>query len=150
MTVNRSFSFCSKMDKRRTETGAADMPPCQGRRRTWRCSGGEGLSSVIKLHGRWAVNRVTSSSAGQRISLLSPGRNHSSDLSLFLFFLFWLLCPVRLQTRDERAAGDREGLRGGAALRAAGVSRLLQYNHFSASALRLLTLDLPAWTGLCL
>lgn len=87
ISVNWSFSFCSKMDKCRTETGAADMPPCQRRRRTWRCSGGEGLSSVIKLHGRWAVNGVTSSSAGRRISLLSPGRNHSSDLSFFFAFV---------------------------------------------------------------
>lgn len=51
--------FSREMDNFRTETVTADMRLSQRRRRTWRCSGGEGsavgLSSVIKLHGRWTV-----------------------------------------------------------------------------------------------
>lgn len=51
--------FFREMANWRTNTVAADIPLCQRRRRTWQCSGGEGstltLSSVIKLHSRWAV-----------------------------------------------------------------------------------------------
>lgn len=50
------------MDNCRMKTATADMPLSQRRRRTWRCSGGEGsavaLSSVIKLHGRWTGKTV--------------------------------------------------------------------------------------------
>lgn len=56
---SKVVSFPREMTNSRMGRVTADMPLCQRRRRTWRCSGGEGsavaLSSVIKLHSRWTV-----------------------------------------------------------------------------------------------
>lgn len=46
----------------------------------------DGLSSVIKLHGRWAVNLHLQGSAWL-FFFITPGRNHSSDPSIFCLCL---------------------------------------------------------------
>lgn len=69
----------------RTETVTADMPLCQRRRRTWRCSGGEGsavaLSSIIKLHGRWTLwKKLLIIYRAVHLSFLSVPSHPSFDL----------------------------------------------------------------------
>lgn len=90
----------------RTKAVAADTRRSRRRRRTWRCSGGESsdLSSLIKLCSRCPDKPLSH----YPISVQS--------LSFELCFRFFIL-----QACNERAAGNREGLCGGATLCAAGV-----------------------------
>lgn len=114
--------FPREMTNCRMEAVAADMPLCRRRRRTWLCSGGEGAessvahSSVITLHSRWTVWTQFSFSIKLYIFLFLRTLNALFDLSLIPALL-----SVRLQTCYEWAAGNRESLRRGAALRVAGV-----------------------------
>lgn len=80
-----SFFPPREMANCRTETVTADMPLCQRRRRTWRCSGGEGsavaLSSIIKLHGRWTLwKKLLIIYRAVHLSFLSVPSHPSFDL----------------------------------------------------------------------
>lgn len=94
---NFVFSACffpSRMANCRTETVTADMHLCPKRRRTWRCSGGEGsvaLSSLIKLHSRWTVwnSHLIINGAVHLPFLCVPASDPLFDLS------FCLLCVCR-------------------------------------------------------
>lgn len=140
----------------RMETVTADMPLCQRRRRTWQCSGGEGIG-----RRSFICNQIT-----QQMDCVETVIQLTVVLSIYLFWLQQILYLISLffpfclshstfsfclQARYERAAGNWESLRRGAALCIAGVDSLHWRIHILVfhRCLRFHVLFLCV-TGICL
>ena len=116
--VNSTLSFFLRETVNcRTETVTADTPRCPRRRRTWLFSGGEGLFSRHSFACYQITQQMDCVDTRLIIHRAPRPPTASCDPS---FCPSHALSSFCLQARYERAAGNWESLRGGAALCVAG------------------------------